>query len=172
MPFELDERNSCNRTGAETHPWMFFLPPNICTAYPSSTNCGHSPRVFQPESAEHPNEQAQRELGWELARGLLILRHGVGHGVPRKTARILFWKLAWIWRVFLEPFFPCPKKSTPPKIPHLRKLCSQWFLWVLDPVCAAVFWMPVFLCLSTKTCKLTISVLGTSSGTTQRASIQ
>ena len=64
----------------------------------------------------------------------------------RKTALILFWKLAWIWRGFFEPFFPCPKKSAPnprhPKSPnprHFRKLFSQCFLWVLDPVCVAVF---------------------------------
>ena len=106
-------------------------------------------------------------------RGSLILRHGFGRGFPQKTARILFRKLAWIWRGFFEPFFPCPKKSTPnprhPKSPnprHFRKLFSQWFLWVLDPVCVAVFFMPVFLCRSAKSCKLTISVLGTSSGTT------
>ena len=98
------------------------------------------------------------------------MQHGFGHGFPRKTAQILFWKLAWICRGFLSPFFPFPKihaKSTPPKIPKSTwKHFSQWFLWVLDPVCVAVFRCQYFLCRATKSCKQTISALGTSSGTT------
>ena len=74
----------------------FFLPKNFRSSYPSSTNRGHSPRVFQSESSEHRNKQAQRELGWELAVDFSILRHGFRHGFPRKMARILFRKLAWI----------------------------------------------------------------------------
>ena len=124
-------------------------------------------------STEHRNEQAQRELGWELAVDSLILRHGFGRGFPWRTARILFQKLAWIWREFFEPFFPCPKKihakSTPPKIPKSTPLSETFFPMVslgAWPGLRSCFWMQVFLCRSTKSCKLTISVLGTSSGTT------
>ena len=109
----------------------FFWPKNISSSYPSSANWGHSPRVFQSESSEHRNEQAQMELGWELAVDSLILRHGFGRGFPRKTARILFRKLAWIWHGFFEPFFPCPKKSTPnprhPKIPKSTPFSETFF---------------------------------------------
>ena len=78
-------------------------------------------------------EQAstERELGWELAVDFLILRHGFGYGFPRKTARILFRKLAWIWRGFFEPFFPCPKN--PRQIhatqnPQIHAIFGNFFL--------------------------------------------
>ena len=124
------------------------------------------------------NEEAQMELGWELA---VAFGFCGANPVPNLTGD---------WHELCRKFYPksprkfsalfsLSQKSTPnPR--HLRgqnerqfwKLHSQWLLWVLDPGLCRCFWMSTSLCWPTKTCKLTISVAGASSNTTQRASTQ
>ena len=106
-------------------------------------------------------------------RGIWILRHGFGHGFPRKTARILFPKLAWTWRGFPAPNNPRQIHAT--QNPNVHTIFGSFLPNGFSGCsirCAALFVMPVFLCRSNKTCKRPISFLGTSSGTIQRASIQ
>ena len=138
--------------------WRRRSSMDCCSSYPSSTNWGHSPRVFQSESSEHRNKQEQRELGWELAVNFLILWHGFGYGFPRRTARILFPKLAWICRGFFWAHFSLSQRIHAKSTPF-----SETFFPVVSlgawPGLRSCFWMPAFLCRSTKSCKLTISVL-------------
>ena len=77
-------------------------------------------KVFQPESSEHRNEQAQSELGWEL----FDYSAWIWARFPRKTAQMVFRELA-CWGDFWNPFFPCPKISAPnprhPKSPNPQR---------------------------------------------------
>ena len=70
---------------------------------------------------------------------------------------------------FFGPFLRVQAEPTPPQIPKstpIYNIFSQWFLWGLDPGTRRCL-MPI-----SQICKLTNSVLGTSSDTTERAPIQ
>ena len=114
------------------HPWIFSPEHFIHPSLPLQTEGIRKGRsVRELRTLERASAEGTR-VG--ARRGFLILQHRFGHGFPRKTARIF------------EPFFSLSRKSMlnprHPKSPnphHFRKKFSQWFLWVLDPVCVAVF---------------------------------
>ena len=141
-------------------PLTLFILPFLCALRAFSE--GLSVREHRTQSQ---NEEPQREVG-------------------RREFCLFLWAARRRSRIrsrnrpkFFSPFFLAPKKSTPnPRQFRGQNPCqfrnsfSQWFLWVLDPGLRRCSWMPMLLCLPTKTCKLTLSVVGASSDTTQRAS--
>ena len=114
----------CNRTSAEAHPWIFH-PQNFVDPTLSLQTEGIFQGSFQSESSEGPDQASTEGTRWELAVDL-SLRHGFGHGFPRKRARILFRKLAWISSGFFEPFFPCPKQIHATQNPQIHAVFGNF----------------------------------------------
>ena len=122
---------------------MDFFYQNFCSCYRFPT---YAKGIFQGSFSPRvqnaiPEWESTDGTKVGIPRGFLILRHRFGCGFSWKTV----------------PFLPCTKRNTPnlchPKNHKAQatfKAFSQWFLWALDPGMRRCFWMPAFLCWSTK----------------------
>ena len=129
--------------GAETLQWIFL---KFCSCYRLPTYAkgifrGLSVLEFRTQSR---NEQAQMESGWELPVFFFDFAAQIRVGIFLKDGA-----LSSLSKKKNTPNLPHPKT---PKVHAHFKTFSQWFLrlCVLDPGMRRCFWMPVFLCCSTK----------------------
>ena len=159
---------------------ILFMPPFPCVL--GTFSKGHSVRELRTQCR---NEQALRELGWELAVGCSIFAArvqflnftGNWHDI---LSRILCTKSPRIFSALLSsvPFWKNPRRIHATFGAKIH--ANIWNLFPLPVVslacstliCVAAFGRRYFYAWPMKICKLTISVLGTSNDTTQGASSQ
>ena len=125
-----------------------FIPPFLCILRAFSE--GLSVRELRTQSW---NEEAQREIGWELAENFCFY---VTNPVPiffLGGTKAVTNSCHEIAPKFFSPCFPAPKNPRQIHATFGAKIhanfgnfFSQWFLWVLDPGLRQCFWMPIFLC--------------------------
>ena len=152
----------------------------MCSSYLSLGSESIFWRSFSPRAQNTILEHASTEgTGWELAVDFSFCRTNPVQNLPETGANFVANSVPKSPRYFSALYSMPPKihaESTPPSGPKSTPILETFFpvvsLGARPWFALLLFGCQYLICWPTKTCKLTISVLGTSSGTTQRASTQ